>query len=342
MSKTEVKIGLNFIQDAPLTEAIKWWKATEEAGFHWIGIPDSPALIRELYVCETACALNTKTIPFAPNVSNPISRHPSVTASALFSLDELAPGRISLGIGTGDSAIYGVGLKGSSVAALKEYVVAVKGLLRGEKVTWGGKSFQPEWRHWSPPKNIPIYIACSGPKILKMASQEADGLILNMGFAKENIDYTNEIITSACSEVNRDPKDLDIWWSTGVNFASSAEDARNESLGVPSHWLARFTLEGKQIPDEHKAAIKKIAAEWSLSSHGRKFTNLVDMAKELGVYEWMISRSAQLFGTPEDIAKRLNYFSDLGVNQWTFVVLGGDHDRMDYIKKMKSVLHSLN
>src|SRR5207248_5016939 len=64
---------------------------------------------RELWVTLTACVLGTRRIKLGPGVTVPHSRHPSVTASAILTLDELAPGRIVLGMGTGGSSAQTMG-----------------------------------------------------------------------------------------------------------------------------------------------------------------------------------------------------------------------------------------
>ena len=92
---------LNFLQDEPLPEVRTWWEASERAGIDYVGVPDSPVIARELGVTAAYCATATDRIGIMSAVTNPVSRDPSVTASMLFSLDEIAPGRVACGIGTG-------------------------------------------------------------------------------------------------------------------------------------------------------------------------------------------------------------------------------------------------
>lgn len=334
------------VQDWPLQQVLEWWKACEHAGIACVGIPDSPALLRELYVSATLCATNTSRIRMITAVTNPITRHPSVTASALFSLDELAPGRTALGVGTGDSAVWGIELRPAPVALLKEYIQTVKGLIRGEEVRYQGRTFKAEWSRWAPPKNIPVYVACSGPKVLKMASQVADGLIVSMGFAPENIQYVRTLISEACSEVGRDPDDLEIWWNTFVTFAPSIEEAMKVSVGVNSSWLTMGSLEGKQIPEEYREPLLRFTADMHDLTVAYRTANrgatLVRRAKELGIYDWLISRAPRLWGTPADVSKRLAEFRDMGLTNWMFYVGGPDLDRYDLLDKLsREVLPTL-
>ena len=128
-----MRIALNVLQQGPLPEGPEWWTLADRAGVDVIGLPDSPALVRELYVVAALCAEHTSRARIMTSVTNPLSRDPSVTASCLLTLEEIAPGRIACGIGTGDSALWGVGLRPATVAQLRDYIVAVKALLRGEE-----------------------------------------------------------------------------------------------------------------------------------------------------------------------------------------------------------------
>jgi len=85
-----MRLGLNFTQQKNLRDVAKWYEACDKAGLAVVGTPDSPALLRELYVSTTVAALATERIAIMTMVTNPVTRHPSVTAAAAMSLDELA------------------------------------------------------------------------------------------------------------------------------------------------------------------------------------------------------------------------------------------------------------
>ncbi|HYY76849.1 MAG TPA: LLM class flavin-dependent oxidoreductase, partial [Gaiellaceae bacterium] len=84
----------------------------EEAGLGGIWVGDSPVLWRELYVLLGAAAERTARVRLGPAVTNPVSRHIAVTASALMTLQELSDGRAQLGLGLGyrdeENAAFGV------------------------------------------------------------------------------------------------------------------------------------------------------------------------------------------------------------------------------------------
>jgi len=342
----KMRFGLNLLQDRPLGEVVEWWRTCDTEGIDLIGVPDSPALVRELYVSWTCCAINTSRAQVVAFVTNPLTRHPSVTAGGLISLDELAPGRIALGIGTGDSALWAVQMKPASVALLREYIVAVKGLVRGDEVEYQGRRLKAEWMHWSPPSQIPIYVACAGPKVLKMASQVADGVIIAMGYARETLEYVRRIIKDACEEVNRAPDDLEVWWNARVVFGSSSEAARTASIGMNVSWMTMGSLEGKLIPDEYKAPLLELTRgmhdlRTAYHDPGRE-RNVLERAKQLGIYEWLVSLSPRLSGTAAEVSGRLAELRELGLCNWIFYVDGPDLDRIKFIHELtRSVIPRL-
>ena len=294
-------------------------RAAEVAGLHSIGVGDSPMIERDAHLSCAAAALNTSRTKIITGVTNPVTRHPSVMASAFLQLEELAPGRMICGIATGDSALWGVGLRPARLAVLREYILAVKALLRGEQAHWQGKRFRATWRHFEP-FNLPVYVACAGPKSIRMASQVADGLIVCAGVSPDDLAALDEQVSQACAEIGRDPRELDIWQYTEVTFAESAEVAAQRSLGWFSHWLTLGGTEGKRIPEHYKPLLAELNADtesiedtYATEDRG---TLMVKRAKQLGLYDWLASRSPRLWGTPREVRARLDALRELGATKW--------------------------
>lgn len=335
----KMNLGINFIQDAPMPQVITWCKTAEEVGFRWIGVVDSQLLVREFYVSYAAYVLNTSRASFIPMVSNVVTRHPSVAAGAMLSLYELAPGRVSLGLASGDSAVYGIGLTQAKVEEIRSYVKTVRGLLNGEEVTWQGKTFRPEWHHWKPPVPIKIYVAASGPKTIKMAAQVADGVIGNLGVGgtRENVQQCFALVKEGAQEVGRDPKEVEVWWHLPAALAETREEAITQVGWSGIQFLARATMEGKQIPDELKPALRRLYQEENLSVHGRPNPRIGQLARELGVLDFMVERGGGMMGSPEDIRRGVQRLYDHGVRN--LVLNGKGRDRGEVIRVLgKEVL----
>jgi 5,10-methylenetetrahydromethanopterin reductase len=320
-----LRIGVNLMHDATLETSLGWWQAIDRAGANVIAIPDSPALLRELYVAGTLCLGATSRAMVITGVTNPVTRDPSVTAAAILSLHELAPGRVGLGIGIGDSAAWGVGLRPTTTARLREYIVAVQGLLQGDEVAYGGRRLRLRWSRWDPVSvRVPILVACAGPKVTRMAAQVADGIIASMGCGDENVAYVRQLVAEGAAAVGRDPAEVEIWWNSELVFAASPEDAMRRSLGTSVVWLTMGSVEDKQIPDELKDAVIRFCAD--VHDLGATYRDadrgeaLVKRARQLGLYDWLVSRAPGLWGTPEQIAARFGQLAGLGMDRWLLFV----------------------
>ncbi len=123
---TSMKFGINFMPTAPAMEVVGWAKEVERGGFDLLGIADSQSICRDVYVTLAMCAANTERLRFGPRVITPLTRHPAVAACAAATLEELAPGRTMVAIGSGDSAAFNLGLKPASLAELKTLHLAGK------------------------------------------------------------------------------------------------------------------------------------------------------------------------------------------------------------------------
>ena len=337
MTSQAIEFAINGSQDT-IHDTVELWKQCDRGGVHTFGIPDSAIRSTELYSSTTLCAVNTSKVRIMPCVTNPLTRHPSVTACGIATLDALAPGRAALGIATGDSSIWGVGMKPARVEQLREYIVAVKGLLEGREVTYQGKTFRQHWERWRPSRHVPVYVACSGPKILKMAAQVADGVIVTMGFSDEDVAYVRGVIAEGCAEVGRDPRELDIWWNAYVVFAPSIEEAKNKSLGWSMSWLAMTTMEGKRIPEEYREKLERLTQDKhdinAVYANPDRHAVLVERSRELGIHDWLLSRSPQIFGRPEDIAKRMRELAAKGMPHWMFYITGTKEARTTLVEKL--------
>lgn len=135
---------------------------------------------RDLYVTLTAVALATRSLELVPAITNPHSRHPVATAAALASLAEIAPGRVTAGLGVGGQLVLGpMGLRPRRpYTALVETVEVVERLLAGEQVSHTGEFTVDHARLPWAPGRLPLAIAGRGPRVEALAARRADRVIL--------------------------------------------------------------------------------------------------------------------------------------------------------------------
>jgi len=130
-----------------------------------------------------------------------VNRHPTVTASSIATIDELAPGRVLLGWGVGDTAVRLAGLKPARVKELEAGTRLMRALLAGESVEVGAAR-PARLPHHRP---VPVWIAAGGPKTLRMAGGVADGVFIRVGTHPANIATAVSAIRAGAVEAGRDP-----------------------------------------------------------------------------------------------------------------------------------------
>lgn len=150
------------------------WKVVrraEEMGFTHAWFYDTQLLNADVFVAMAAAAMHTSRIKLCTGVLIPSNRIAPVTASALASLNALAPGRIVCGMSTGFTARRTMGLPAITLKRMEEYIRVVRGLLAGETVEWaeeGGphkiRFLNPELKLINIDDPIPIHLSAFGPK----------------------------------------------------------------------------------------------------------------------------------------------------------------------------------
>src|SRR5207247_10615196 len=118
-----------------------------------------------------ALAGSTEASHLGPGVSHLAGRHPSVIASAMATLNELAPGRIRLGIGVGDSGPLNLGVPRTSLRDLETAVAQIRDLIQGRETD--GPSRKLKLAFGSPERHVPIYLAGSGERTHRTAGRVA-------------------------------------------------------------------------------------------------------------------------------------------------------------------------
>lgn len=199
-------------------------KRVEEAGWHGIGIFDSQNLGGDTYVAMALAAAATKRLELSTDVTNPLTRHPAVTAGAIASVQELSGGRAVLGIGRGDSALAYIGHAPVYANFFENYLRSVQTYLRGESVAFEDLT---HWRGMAPhvdtlkladtpddsritwldpnDKKVPVAVAASGPRVIGAAARHADIIMFALGADLGRLEWGLEQAKTARREAGLDP-----------------------------------------------------------------------------------------------------------------------------------------
>ena len=172
-----MRFGFTLKPEHSIERTLALTRQAEAAGFDYGWLFDSHVLWREPYVLLTLMAQATERMRLGTCVTNPATREPSVTASALAELNELSGGRMDLGIGRGDSARRVLGKPPTTMATLEEAIGVIRDLVEGRSVVYEGTELQLTWAgSWK----LPVWVAGYGPMALAMTGRVADGVILQL------------------------------------------------------------------------------------------------------------------------------------------------------------------
>ena len=206
-----------YLQDAhSIPDAIGYVQYAEQRGFEAVWQADS-RLVRDAVVPMAAFASCTETIRIGSGGVDCWTRNPARLASTFSTLDDLAPGRIILGIGAWwEPLATKVGVhRHRSLKAMRETVEACRALLADETVTYDGEFVHLDGVELDyvyqerRPKDVPIYIGATGDRMLELTGEIADGVVLNYLVSPEYNRRAMDRLADGAARAGRSVDDLD-------------------------------------------------------------------------------------------------------------------------------------
>src|SRR5277367_4362994 len=184
MSKTEI-----WMMTFPIPNVFaQMARMVEESGFDGIGIVDTQNMAADPYSELCLAAHATKHLKLRTAVTNPVTRHPAVTASAIATVQAESGGRATLGIGRGDSAVSKIGERAPSSKGFARYISQVQGFLRGEEVTLdNGYRSRNEWIARGNMPKVPVDVAATGPRVIEVGATLAESVTFAVGADPQRI-----------------------------------------------------------------------------------------------------------------------------------------------------------
>lgn len=197
----------------PTSKLAELGALSEELGYRCLWYTDL-RFAPECFLGLAAIAARTTKILLGPGVVDPYSRHPSMIASSIATLDDLTGGRAILGLGTGGQGLPELGIERKlPVAAMREAVEMIRRLLQGEKVTMQGKVLSLAGARLSikpVQERVPFYFATHGAQITKLAGQVADGVLIANTLNPSAFAFYVKQIDEGLASANRAPGSVDI------------------------------------------------------------------------------------------------------------------------------------
>ena len=166
-------------------------RMAEQLGFASLVFADTQCLTPEVWSQLMLVATATERIEIGTGVTNPVSRDPSVTASAALGLQVASGGRVVLGIGRGDSSMAKIGRRPAPPADFELYLTRLRAYLDGEEIERDGHPSRIEWLDGCEVPHVPIEVAATGPKVIDIAARLADRICFAVGAETINQELTS-------------------------------------------------------------------------------------------------------------------------------------------------------
>jgi 5,10-methylenetetrahydromethanopterin reductase len=291
-------------------EVVRW---IEELGFDDLWITDSSLHAGDCYVYATLALQASSRLRVGTAVTNPLTRHPAITANAFRSLAQLAPGRAVCGIGVGDRPLYELGLPMARLSTLREAIDVMRRLWRGETVSSELAWWKLESGHLrSPVPEPPVYVSASRPRALELTGEVADGLILLAGLFPEGLAFAREHVARGRARGGRPAFDetLFLYGSIDDDEAIAVERARSIAA-----WFPKTAPDYARLAGMSEELIEAVNAAYS----GGEFQHAREAARLIP--DELVKRIA-FCGNPRSARKKLDWLREEGVSAVSVFPLG--------------------
>jgi 5,10-methylenetetrahydromethanopterin reductase len=203
-------LGVNLMAVDPPQAFVNCVKYVDGVGFSHMFVADSSLHGRDVFPYLTLLAMHSSTVRIGPLVLHPYSRHPAVNLNALATVNEIAGGRVIANMGAGGRPVRELGVPMAKTKGVRDAVAAMRQLLSGQAVDFQGDSFRLEhaslrFGQW---KDMPLYVTASGPRMLELAGEMADGVLFMSGLDARCVQFALDHIASGARRRGRNLRDL--------------------------------------------------------------------------------------------------------------------------------------
>lgn len=314
-----------YLQDAhDLRAGLEYVKYAEARGFEAVWQAES-RLVRDAIVPMAAYAAVTERIKVASGVINNWTRNIGLLASTFLTLDDLAPNRIICGIGAWwDPLARNVGIDRSKpLTAMRETVIVLRRLLNMERVTFHGEFIHVDGIELDvvhgrrAPRNVPIMIGATGDKMMELAGEIADGVVLNYCVPPEYNDKALKLLEKGAGAAGRSLDDLD----RPQLVVCSVDHDRERAIDTTRELLTQYLAQQPHIAKASGVSMEVVAEIQSILSWPAT-KEQIQRAKHL-VPDELIQRITAS-GTPMEARAKVEEYRKHGCTCPILYPVGGD------------------
>jgi 5,10-methylenetetrahydromethanopterin reductase len=287
----------------------------DRLGYDALWLTDSSLHSRNCWAYLTLAARASDRLRIGTAVTNPVTRHPAITAVAAATVAEISGGRVTLGIGAGDRPLLSLAEKPARLADLEKSIEVIRALWAGQHVTAAARGFGLDDAHYrfAPAPDIPIWVSATGPKTLELAGRVADGVILLAGLHPDGIRFALDHIDRGAAQAGRDRPEVTV-------FAYGAIDDEDEAAAFAAArsiaaWFPQTSPVYCEIAGLPAALVEQVRTSYS----GGEFQEAARAAEALP--DDFVHRMA-LAGNSDEAREHIRTLAGLGIDYLTVFPLG--------------------
>ena len=320
-----ISASINIMPEVPVPEIVAIARHAESRGFHRCWVYDEGLAARDVYVTLAAIAAATESLLLGPGITNPYTRHPGATASAIATLDDVSGGRAFLGIGAGGSlTLDPLGIdRQFALTAVRETMEACRALFSGGEVEYAGRHFGLDRARLDYARpDTEIWLAGRGPKMLALGGAGADGVMLEY-IHRALLDREIARVVDAAQAAGNEPA---LCYSTQVVTNQATMDATKPHMTYRLVDSPGHVQEMMGIGDDDVAAIRAAMPE-GLEAAGRLIKD-----------EWVAP--FVIVGTIDECAEQMRDLDGKGVAEFLLPILQpeGAYEQIDDLAEIMARL----
>jgi 5,10-methylenetetrahydromethanopterin reductase len=309
-------------------EMVRLARKAEARGFESLWVAET-RITRDAVVPMAAIAAATERVRLGSAILNVYTRNPVVIAITFVSLDELAPGRIVMGLGAGSPLVLAPQGQPFTrpLSRMREYVEVLRPLMRGETVSYSGKTISldeariedllsGDGQIASASTQIPLYLGVTGAPALELAGEAADGVLLNVCLPTAYVTRARGLIEAGARRAGRDFSAIEIGLMLVVSPDEDSRRGKDRARRFIALYLSLFPNIAREtgLPEAWLEQVRQ-----TFSAQG------VEAAAPLVDDATVDSLTAA--GTPAECQARIDEYRRAGVDLPVMVALEGAIDQ---------------
>ncbi len=292
--------------------------AVEEDGWHGLLFMDSQNLSMDVFGSLYLAASATSRLKLGTAVTNLVTRHPAVVASAFATLHHVSGGRAHIGVGRGDTALELIGVRPPSASRFEVLLEHLQTYLRGDPVDVDGFESHISWLPLGGESKVPVDVFGSGPRVIDAGSRLGDRLTVTVGAEFERVEWAVQTARQARTAAGLDPETLDVGAYVVVGVGTDREaldELVRGNASISAHFQRNVT---SSLSRSDATIVEEVTSHYDNYHHG------LEHAAQSETLPGDFLRRFCVIGSPDECVERLRGLVGLGLSH--LVIVGGSRD----------------